>query len=99
MKLKYKTTFNSLQWRLMLYKRYFDYGFGMTNYFKYFVYLFAASELFISQNIKFSIIILLAWGISSFFIGWALYRYGWYAAEIEVSNRANPFVKDVRRKI
>lgn len=83
----------------MLQKRYFDYGFGITNYFKYFVYMFTAYEIIGKQSITSSIMILVAWGVFCYFFGRYLYNYGWHAAEQEILNRINPFVQGVRKNL
>lgn len=84
--------------KLLLWKHYFDTGMGHTNYFRYFLYLFAAGEIIISQNYFITALILVAWGIFAFIYGWAFYHYNWKSAEIEVINRVDPFVKEVREK-
>lgn len=84
-----------LKFRLLLLKTYFDTGLGLTNYIKYFIAFFALA----SKDIFWTIFFGLAYALSCFIIGFIWYHYKWIEVQNEVSNRYNPFVKEMRRKI
>lgn len=84
--------------KILLWKNYFDKGFALTNYFKYLIGLFALYEFISLDNYQFTLILGSVWAISCFFIGWWFYRKDWNSAEIEIQNRINPFVLEMREK-
>lgn len=85
--------------KILLWKKYFDTGFGLTNNLKYIIALFALYDFMNTKNIKLTVIIGTIWIIASFFIGWWYYRKDWNAAQMEIENRVNPFVDEVRKKL
>lgn len=86
--------------RFLLYKYYFDKGFSLTNNLKYIIGLFALYDIVRLENdMTLTIVLGGTWALLSFFLGWWWYRKDWNAAEIEIGNRINPFVHEVRRKL
>jgi len=83
----------------MLWKKYFDTGYGLTGYFKIFIALFGADLIFNKNNINLVLLLGVIYGICCFLIGWVWLRFGFYEAENEIGNRFNPFQKEVRRKL
>ena len=81
--------------RVLLQKRYFDLGYGITSYFKLLIALFGISSL----NVRATMIIAVAYGIFCYIFGWAWVKYGWYTADIEITNMFNLFVREMRSKI
>ena len=86
------------KFKLLLWKRYFDQGFGIFNYFKYLVVL-VGFERALSHDLSSTIWILLAYALACFIAGWAYIHYGFWETEIELSNRFNPFVTEMRDAI
>lgn len=84
--------------KLLLYKYYFDKGFGLTNNFKYAIGLIALFEVVKLDNARITIILGIIWILVSLLVGWLWYRYDWNAAELEIQNRINPFVAEMREK-
>lgn len=85
--------------KLLLWKYYFDKGFGLSNsYIKYPLALFALYEVVLLKDVKVTIILGLFWVSLSFIIGWTYYKYRWNEADIEIVNRINPFVREMREK-
>ena len=80
--------------KLLLHKRYFDIGYGWTNFLKLIIALFGITSL----NLKITMILAGIYGVSCYIFGWAFVKYGWYTAEIEVGNMFNLFVKEMRNK-
>lgn len=78
------------KYRLMLHKSYFDKGNSMLSVIKY---AFAAIFLL---DYGTGIISLMFYGVLAYTIGRVFYKYGWLTAEIEVGNRYNRFVKEMR---
>ena len=81
--------------RLVLMKRYFDTGLGLTNYFKYLILFFGVT----SNDVKTTLYIAMGYAVVCFFLGWFWLNSDFYTAEQEVSNNYNPFVKQMRRRI
>jgi hypothetical protein len=80
---------------LCLWKRYFDVGFGILNYVKYFVLLGG----FLSGSIETTLIVGVIYAILCFIVGWAWLNSDFYTADTELSNRYNLFVDEMRKKI
>lgn len=78
--------------KLALHKRYFEQGFGTLNYLKYPLLLLG----FAIPNIKYIIIISILYAGICYILGWWWLNRGMMEAEIEISNRYNPFVKEMR---
>jgi len=89
---QYKFKFN-------LHKRYFDIGYSITNYLKYFILLFGAVSFQKNISLNLTIYIAFAYIIFCYIFGWAWVKFGWYEAEIEVGNHFNIFVNEVRKKL
>jgi len=88
--MKFKT-----KYKLCLTKRYFDTGYSLTNYMKYFIAFFGLA----SRDIQTTMIIGFSWVFACFFIGWIWIKYKFIEAEQEVTNQFNLFVKEMRKKI
>lgn len=80
---------------ILLWKKYFDIGFGTTSYLKYGV---AALGVYQAVNAEFIILFLIGLGyaIFCFVFGYFYVKYQWFLADQEVSNRFNLFVKEMR---
>jgi len=85
------------KFRYLLYRRYFDQGYGILNYFKYFIILIGFERV-LKDNLESTIWILIGYAIFCFIAGWAYIHYGFWETEIELSNRFNPFIKEMRDK-
>lgn len=81
--------------RLMFHKNYMDCGINMTKYFMYLLVLFG----WVTNNKEATIYASIAYIIFSYILGWAYFRFGWMKAQMEVSNRVNPFVEEVRKDL
>ena len=82
-------------YKTMLWKAYFDKGYGLTSYPK----CIAAVGAIKISSVKTIIIIGFLYTLLCFFVGWLWYKYRIVDAEIEVGNQFNPFVKEVRDQI
>ena len=82
-------------YKIALHKRYFEYGYGITNYIKYSIALFGLSSL----NVKATLIIAIVYAVACYFLGWFLYKINFPTAEKEVENKYNLFVKEMRSKL
>lgn len=81
--------------KFALHKRYFDTGFGVLNYLKYPLVLLG----FAVPKVNYIILISIIYALSCYIIGWWWLNYGMQDADTEVSNRYNPFVKEMRELI
>lgn len=82
----------------MLWKFYLDKGMGLSNNLKYIIALVALYEVETNLSVKFTILIGATWFIGSFFLGWWWTVNELQLHEIEVQNRFNPFVTEMRDK-
>lgn len=82
------------RYKFCLLKAYFEKGYSLTNYVKYIIALFGLASL----NVKATLILGFIYGFSCFIVGWAWFKYGFVEAELEVQNRFNLFVKEMRAK-
>lgn len=82
-------------YKILLWKAYFDKGFGLTNYLKYVLLLFGWA----TNDAKTTIIIAITWACSCLLIGRLWYYYRIIDIENEVSNAFNPFAVEVRRAV
>lgn len=78
--------------RFLLWKRYFDTGYGLTNYIKYAIALFGISSL----DVRATLMIGLLYGIACVAIGWWWYRFQFVEIDNEISNRFNFFMREMR---
>ena len=79
----------------LLWKRYFDTGLALTVYVKWFIAFFG----FASRNVNTTMIFAVAYAIFCFVLGWWWHKYNFVRLEIEISNRFNDFVSEMREKI
>ena len=82
------------KYKFCLLKAYFEKGYSLTNYIKYMIALFGLSYL----NVKTTLIMAIIYGVSCFAIGYYWYKWDFITQEIEVSNKFNLFVKEMRSK-
>lgn len=81
--------------KFALHKRYFDTGFGVLNYLKYPLVLLG----FAVPDVDMIILIAFLFALGCYLLGWWWLNCGMLAAETEVGNRFNPFVKEMREEI
>lgn len=77
------------KFKILLYKFYFDKGFGITNYFKYIIAFMGLA----SNDLRLTIIVSFIYAISCFVIGYYWTKNKLSEIEQEVQNTFNPFVK------
>ena len=80
--------------KVALHKRYFDTGFGILNYLKYPLVLLG----FAVPNVRGIIAVASVYAVICYVLGWWWLNKGMAEADMEVSNRYNPFVKEMRKK-
>lgn len=80
------------KFRFLLWKRYFDTGYSLTNYVKYGIALFGISSLDVASTL----IIGVVYGLLCFVIGWLWYKHKFVEADNEISNRFNLFMREMR---
>ena len=84
--------------KLLKQKRYFDLGYGYTSYIKLPITIFGIGDA-IEGKILSVVIMVLFYGIFCYVFGWAFIKYGWFTADLEITNKFNLFVKEMRKKI
>ena len=82
------------KFRFLLQKAYFDSGFSLTNYIKYLIAFFGLA----SADVKNTMIIAFIYGISCYFLGRHYITKGWLEQDLEIHNKNNLFVKELRER-
>ena len=85
--------------RILLHKRYFDIGYGITSYVKVVVAVVGIGGIAAGANKTAIAIMLFLYGLFCYVFGWAFVKYGWLTADIEIGNKFNLFVKEMRKSI
>ena len=85
-------------YKLALYKAYFDTGYGILSLPKYILVLAGGGSLLLTMGKSTLTVVLLGFlfGIICFFVGRWCFKSGFVKATIEVSNKYNKFVEEVR---
>lgn len=81
------------KYKINLQLAYFNEGMGKLNYVKYLLIFFGVASL----DVKWTLIFGIIWGISCYMFGRWWFRKGWKESEVEVTNKINPFVKEMRK--
>lgn len=86
-------------YKILLWKAYFDKGFGLLNYLKYLIAVVGVGAIFQGVSLK----VILFWGfvyaVLCFALGKIWLKYGLYDIEQDISNHFNPFAREVRHHI
>lgn len=89
-----------MRWyNIALHKAYFYQGWGVTSMVKYAIALFGLYSIGEDIPMKYMVWIGIGYALFSYILGWLMYEYGFIQAEIEVNNRYNEFVKEVRAEL
>lgn len=83
------------RYKLLMFKRYFEQGYGLTNYLKYLIAFFGLA----SSNLKLTLALGILYVPVCFLLGWYWYNHGWIILDTEISNQFNLFCKEVRKKL
>lgn len=84
--------------KAQFHKRYFDEGYGTLHYLKLPLTIFGISGAITGKYMEI-ILIVSIYGIFCYFFGRFMIKHRWTEAGIEVGNKINLFVKQMRRKI
>ena len=91
-KLRPPPNVNLLVWYILIVKRFFDVGLAQTNLFKYAL----ASIGFARQSVEETIWLFTGYGFFCIGLGFYLHLWGIVETEIEISNRFNDFIEEMR---
>lgn len=83
------------KYKLMLLKAYFDTGYGVTSYLKWFIAFYGISSL----NVKFTMALAVSYVFFCLIVGYYFYKWGFALAAAEVGNQFNLFQKEVREAL
>lgn len=86
---------SNLKWVILMFKRFFDTGYSLTNYIKYIIALFGLSSLNVSKTMFLAVL----YALLCFIIGYIWHRYRFADVEAEIGNQFNPFTKEMRKSI
>jgi len=92
--MKFKT-----KYKLCLWKSYFEKGYGLTSYVKYILVLVGFYSIMQRIDIKFLFLYGSIYALICFFLGKYWFKSHFIKAEMEVSNRYNLFVEEMRTKL
>lgn len=81
----------------MLWKAYFDEGYGVTSSLKYFLAVIFGANAIIQEDLMLLFIVAIGYGILCFILGVIIYHSGMKDAMHEVQNKVNPFVSEMRK--
>lgn len=84
-----------LKFRILLCKRYFETGLSILNYAKYVAGGYTAKAALDNDNVL-AVVIAGGYACLCFFVGWFWHRYRLVTLEIEIGNRFNDFVNEMR---
>lgn len=85
-------------YKFLLYKRYFDTGYGILGYVKLLVALIGVSAAIQDVPLIYIGLMGVLFGISCFIVGWSWYHFRLIDTENEITNQFNPFATQVRKK-
>lgn len=85
---------DSWKLRMMFHKAYFEKGYGLTAYTKWIIAFYGLA----ANDLGFTLILALFYIPFCYIVGRIWYKKGFITAEIEVGNRMNLFVKEMRKK-
>lgn len=84
-------------YKFVLYKNYFDTGYGITSYLKYAIALVVGGGAIMQQITLNQILIIgIVYAVFCFFLGWFWIENGFLDAQNEVGNQHNPLSKQLR---
>jgi len=86
-------------YKFALWKAYFDTGYGLMSYPKYILILMGIWDIIANKKSNMILIVGFIFGLFCFILGWIMFKSGFIEATIEVQNKYNLFVKEVREKI
>jgi len=85
--------------RILLWKTYFDKGYGLTSYFKYILAVMGAGAMFRGIELWWIFVIGISYGVVCFIIGKWWFDHKLIDVENEIANAFNPFQREVRAKL
>lgn len=86
-------------YRLLLWKAYFDKGFGLLNYLKYLIAVVGIGAIFKGVSLFWIAIAGLVYAVVCLVLGRVWFSYKLIETENEIQNIFNPFCKDVRKSL
>lgn len=81
-----------LKWNVMLVKRFFDTGYGITGYIKYPIFFFGIATL----EVRSTMILAVLYAIVCVLVGYWWFVFRFAEADVEMSNMVNIFVREMR---
>ena len=79
-------------------KAYFDKGFSLLHYARYIIFAWLIKDFTQGMTWR-AFAVAGVWAVVCFWFGYLWFKWKWITAEIEVSNRFNLFVKEMRKKL
>jgi len=79
--------------KFALHKSYFEKGYSLSHYFFKIIAIFGLT----TQDLKNTMLMIAAYSILIYVLGWVWYRFGFVLAEAEVANQYNLFQQEMRK--
>lgn len=84
------------KYKILMQKTYFDTGFNLINYAKYFIYIFGAASFLNKWSMKWTGLLFIGYGVLCYILGWLWYHSDFILAGAEIGNRYNPLAWELR---
>jgi len=85
-------------YKLLLWKAYFDKGFSLTNYLKYIIAILGVGAVFKGFSLLWIVAVGVVYAVLCLILGRVWFYYKLVDTELEVYNKVNPFVREMREK-
>lgn len=90
---------NKLTDFVALMDHYYQNGLGKLSIIKWIVGGIAGLDILVNQRLEVMILLFTGYIIACFIVGWIWLERGFFESAVEVGNKRNKFVKEMRRKI
>lgn len=91
---KWEEHMRGFKFKVVLHKKYFDTGLGLTSYIKYLIAFIGLA----SSDVKATLFIAILYAFLCYFLGMYWIKSEFFELEQEVSNIYNKFVREMRRR-
>lgn len=95
LRLKRPDGVGTFKFHFLIWKRYFDQGYSITNYIKYLVAVVGVT----TGDLGTTVWLAVGYTLACFLVGWVWYNYDFMWVDNEIGNQYNPFVGEVRNAI
>ena len=84
------------RYKILIHKAYFDTGWAFWGMARYVIILTGLFEGFVTNSMKYTLIVGFVYVLFCYFFGMLFYKHGWINSQHEIVNRYNEFMKELR---